>query len=150
MPANPAGKLTFQYPIKHSKKPPKRNVPVPEPDKPRETVGLIQGKPPRSIEEWRVAVALWLYEVRFDYQVWLRGGTLLRGGQILDFLVYIPYPVPLQVFGEYWHHGQMGSEDHFKLAILRQMFNIEPIVLWGRFLQTQEETNQIVREALKL
>jgi hypothetical protein len=151
MPADPIGDLAFQYPGHRGAKVDRAAPIIGKPPKePQEKLGVIQGKSPRSREEWRVAVALWRFEVRFDYQVWIRGGTRLRGGQILDFLTYIPYPQPLQVFGDYWHRVQLRSEDRFKLAVLRQIYHVEPLVLWGRWLQTQQQTNEAVREVLGL
>lgn len=114
------------------------------------TMGLIQGQEPMSREEWRVAVALWKYKVTFEYQVSIRGGMLFRGGQVVDFICYLPTAVPLQVFGEHWHKGQLAAEDQLNLAILGEYYGREPIVLWGSELATQEQANQVVKERLGL
>ena len=106
---------------------------------------LIQGKAIGSSEEWRVALALNKYKIEYLYQVPVRGGKRVRGGQVIDFLVYNPFPTPLQVFGKYWHEGQMGTEDHLKLAVLQQIYTQIPIILWGRELETQDEADDSVR-----
>lgn len=112
-------------------------------------MGLIQGHVPKSRDEWRVAVALWRYKIDFYYQVPIRGGSMVRGGQLLDFLLLTdPAPHPLQVFGNYWHRAQIKNEDRFKLAILREQFGVEPYVIWGSQVQTQDDANAIVREVV--
>lgn len=143
--------MVFQYPKQRGVRA-ERMKPIigKPPKKPVEEMGLIQGRKPKSIEEWRVAVALWRWKVDFSYRVPIRGGSMLRGGQLLDFLLYLPNPHPLQVFGNYWHRVQMNSQDRFKLAILRQVYGVEPFILWGSELQTQEEANIRVREVIGL
>jgi hypothetical protein len=143
--------MVFQYPTRKGARA-DRWSPIIEkpPEQPQEILGLIQGKEPRSAEEWRVAVALTRFKVEFYYQVPIRGGTMLRGGQLLDFLLFIPNPLPLQVFGEYWHRAQMKNQDRWKLAILQQIYGVEPALLWGSELQTQEEANARVREVIGL
>lgn len=143
--------MVFQYPTPRVAKVQRRN-PIIEapPKKPKEIMGLIQGKTPRSIEEWRVYVALMRYEIEFRYQVPIMGGGLVRGGQILDYLIYNPFPEPWQIYGEYWHRAQMNNQDRFKLAILLQIFGVEPTIFWGSELQTQEDTFIRVREELGL
>ena len=113
-----------------------------------ETVGTIYGKTPGSVEEWRVAVALWKYKLPFEYQVNIRGGSRLRGGQRVDFVVSNPFPQPVQVYGEYWHTGQLGSEDRMKLAILADIYGREVVVLWGSELGDQSAADAAVRREL--
>ena len=115
----------------------------------KEAVGLIQGIKPGSLEEWRVAKALEILGIKFIYQYQVQGGRSVRGGQVVDFMVYDPFPIALQVFGEYWHSAQATSEDNLKLNILAQIFGREPLVLWGSDLATQAATNEAVRRILK-
>jgi len=110
-----------------------------------EVVGEIQGQHPASKEEWRVAVALSKFGVDYRYQVSYFGGRWFRGGQVIDFVVYNPWPQPVQVYGEYWHTGQLGSEDTLKLARIRLVFGRDAIILWGNELQDQEQANRTVR-----
>lgn len=121
----------------------------PEKD-PESEVGLIQGRTPGSTEEWRVAKGLWRLNHQFYYQ-YLVGMRGLRGSQRIDFYVYSTAPnvTIIQVFGEYWHSGELGSEDAFKLAQLRQEFadRANIVVLWARELASMEDTyNRLLEE----
>jgi len=112
--------------------------------------GLIQGKMAMSIEEWRVAVALWKYKVEFVYQVGIGGGYSRRGGQVVDFLVFNPFPEPWQVFGEYWHESELNSEERFKLEILARIWNRKVVILFAkRDLPSQEQADASVRDKLR-
>lgn len=119
---------------------------------PEEEVGLIQGRKPGSIQEWRVAKALWRLGLTFNYQASFFGGRMLRGGQILDFLVdTVPIKTALAVNGEYWHSGEMGSEDSFKMAQLENYMLGwgRLVILWGKDLSTQEDANRIVSDKVR-
>ena len=143
--------MAFQYPTRRGARAERRNPIIGKPPKePKEVMGLIQGRTPRSMEEWRVAVALMRFKVEFQYQVRIKGGSTLRGGQVLDFLLFIPNPLPLPVFGDYWHRAQMKNQDRFKLAVLQQIYGVEPEILWGSELQTQEEATARIREVVGL
>lgn len=98
-----------------------------------------------SKEELWVAIALTQLKIPFTYQYEVRGGSRYRGGFIIDFVVENPFETPLEVFGEHWHSGQLGSDDKWRLAILRQMFGREPIVLWGSELQDPQQAMQAVQ-----
>lgn len=152
MPGNNARNVkVFQYPTRESKRPPKRRTPIIEPKKePKEQMGLIQGKRPESWEEWRVYKALVRLKVRFIYQVPILGGKQVRGGQVLDFLCYTPFPIPMPIMGKYWHRASPTNEDKWKLAILRKLFGVEPAVLYDDQLQDDEAAYQAVKGALRL
>lgn len=143
--------MVYQFPIRRQRqRAPEQPRPVvgsQQPAQQAEEVGLIQGQTPGSVEEWRVAVALWKYNLPFDYQWALYGGRLRKGGQIIDFIVYAPFKIPLYVNGEYWHQGQMGADDKLKLADAERFFGRPPVILWGKDLQTQEDANAAVARA---
>ena len=110
----------------------------------KEQIGLIQGRKPDSIEEWRVAVALWRRRLPFAYQVPFRGGYI-RGGYILDFVVHTyGKPTVLLVNGEYWHAGQMDAQETWRMGVIEGLLGKEyrVVILWGRELQTQEMANR--------
>ena len=108
----------------------------------------LQGKQ-ASLNEYNVGMALNHYKLRYTFQFTVFGGRSLRGGQVLDFLVYRPFATPLQVFGEYWHTGQLGGDDRLQLALLFQEFKIEPIVIWGEESETVEDAiNAVGRKVL--
>jgi len=143
--------MVFKYPTRKGARSERENPIIGKPPaQPKEQMGLIQGKTPQSYEEWRVGAALMRYKVEFYYQVPIRGGRLLRGGQVLDFLLLIPNPLPVQVFGNYWHRAQLKNEDRFKLELLQQIYGVEPEIIWGAEVQTQEDANARVREIIGL
>jgi len=102
----------------------------PIPPEPEE-VGIIEGHQADSKEEWWVAQALWKYEIPFQYQFQIFGGTSRRGGLIVDFVVYAPMAIPFEVNGNYWHKDEMDGGDKMDLIAIEQYFNKEAIVLWG-------------------
>ena len=143
--------MVFQYPTRKGARVDRENPILPKPPaKPQEVLGLIQGKTPQSFEEYRVGLALMRYDVDFLYQVPIQGGRMLRGGQVLDFLLYIPNPLPLPVFGNYWHRAQLQNEDKWKLAILLQVYRVKPEIVWGDEVQTQEDADARIREVIGL
>lgn len=151
MPNNNARDLVFQYPIGEGKRPPRRKTPIIQPYRePKEKLGLIQGKKAESTEEWRVYKALVRLKVRFIYQVPILGGKFVRGGQVLDFLCFTPFPIPMPIMGKYWHRASPTNEDKWKLAMLRRIFGVEPAVLYDDQLQTDNAAYQAVKEALRV
>lgn len=114
-------------------------------------VGLIDGNVPGSQEEWRVAVSLVKFKVPFDYQFWILGGFAVTGGIVVDFVVHIPFAVPLEVFGRRWHSGGFGADDRLKLAVETHYFDgREPIVIWDYEIPTQEAADSVVRRELRI
>ena len=83
---------------------------------------LIQGNVAGSVNEYYVAQALDRMKLEYIYQYWFRGG-MIRGGQVIDFLVQKPpRPIPLQVQGGYWHSAQQDPERAMKNAEIAQEF----------------------------
>lgn len=122
------------------------NVTYNQPDRPE--MGLIQNQEPGSKEEWWVALALWKLNLDFRFQVPVMGGRDRRGGFIVDFVVYNPMPTPVEVFGQYWHENQLGAGDNLRIAMLRDYFNMEPVIIWGSEATSEEDTLRVVREKL--
>ena len=119
---------------------------------PEVVVQPIQGKMPNSKEEYYVALALYKLGHSFIYQYQVFGGRAIRGGQVLDFLVTttVPRSTIIQVFGEYWHSGNMGSEDRFKLAELEHEFagQADILVLWAKDLPNPDEAYTLLRREI--
>lgn len=85
-------------------------------------LGLIQGRQPQSINEWNVYLALVRLHFEFTYQYPIDGGHALRGGQVLDFVLWsAPRPIALYIQGAYWHKGLMTTEDQLKQARVQKM-----------------------------
>ena len=105
----------------------------------------VQGKKATK-NEAMVAMALEHEEVEFLFQYWYQGGREILGGYVLDFLVFAPTGIPVEVFGEYWHQGSMASGDRYKVAVLTQAFGREPVIIWGNESDTYELALQAVRK----
>ena len=110
-----------------------------------EEIGLIQGQTPDSKYEFWVSEALYRYEIPFMYQFQILGGRELRGGKVVDFLVWNPDATPLEVFGLYWHKSELPGGDRVGLDALRSYFGKEPIVLWATDAQTRDDVFRFVR-----
>ena len=91
-----------------------------------------------SLNEYNVALALQKRELQFMFQVELFGGKM-RGGQVLDYLVWNPFPVPLQVFGDFYHTGQLGADDNYNLKVLRNHYGVDVEIIWGTDSETPED-----------
>lgn len=118
---------------------------------PNEPTGLIQGREPGSVQEWRVAQALGRIKMRFIYQFEIFDASV-RGGIILDFLVQTnPLATPLEVDGQYWHRGERSSKSIMRQVILDDYFRgkAQPlVVLYGKDLATPGLADSAVRRAI--
>ncbi len=113
-----------------------------------EEMGLIQGKQPDSVQEWRVALALEALHVRYYYQVELNGGRRERGGLLVDFVVDLPpRMIALPVYGGFWHGGQLSTEDMWEQAVMTDAgFDVKP--LYQKDLETVEQATASIRKIL--
>jgi len=112
---------------------------------------LIRGKVAGSINEYNVSVILdELLEKKvishWEYQVPLRGGQGgVAGGISVDFVVYDPHPRPLECMDKYWHSGQMGSNDNYRIGVIRSRYRREPDILWSEQTKTLDKARESVR-----
>ena len=81
----------------------------------------VQGKPVPGAFEAIVSKALETMGWDFEYQYPVFGGRRVKGGIVLDWLVYTkPRPTPLFGQGKYWHNlGQRPETDRIQMAKLR-------------------------------
>jgi len=111
----------------------------------------IQGKPVRSKEEARVGVSLGIVGFGFKYQVWIFGGNIFPGGQIIDYLVYtVPLPTPLYIQSAWWHGPEMvkRQDDLMKQAKVRQRMSrvwADPKEIWDHELQSIAQAVSAIR-----
>lgn len=98
-----------------------------------------------TMNEYYVALALEHEKIPFMFQYWYSGGQDVLGGYVLDFVVINPFYVPLEVFGNYWHTGQMVGTDRLKLAVIAQAFRREAIIIWG----TESTTYELALDAVR-
>jgi len=110
-----------------------------------EEIGLIYGVRPDSVEEWRVAVALWNLGKDFTFQVPFFGGHEI-GGFVVDFIVHTGLDIPLEVIGEYWHRN-VDEEEH-RAILLENEIGHQLEYLITTELRTQAEATATVAEAL--
>jgi hypothetical protein len=101
-----------------------------------------------SLNEYNVALALDRLKMRYIYQYAPFGASGIRGQYVVDFLVLNPFSTPVEVFGEYWHTGQLGKEDKLRLHILANFFHRDVVTLWGRDTDTFEEALNVVRKEI--
>lgn len=114
-----------------------------------EEIGLIQGQEPGSKNEYYVAQALEKYKLEYMYQFLIRASSRqLRGAIVVDFLVFNPFGIPVQVYGEYWHSGERKSEDRLQEAYLQQYFGREVVVIFGTESDTREAAEAAVSSKL--
>ena len=137
--------MSYKFPVPHRNQEPAVKAGVDTVQVGDEELGTIQGVSPGSKEEWRVAVALSNAGIQFQYQVSIYGGSSRRGGQTIDFVLYVPFAQPLQVFGEYWHESEMDEAERFNLARIQQVYKRPAWVLWGEELQTQQMADAAIR-----
>ena len=70
------------------------------------------------------------------------------GGQLLDFLVYLPTPTPVQVFGNYWHSQQLSERDRFNIIAIEYVVGQPVIIFWGDETKTVNDALNAVRSKL--
>lgn len=97
----------------------------------------------RSRNELNVALELDAMRHRYIYQYQVLDVRGVRGDFRVDFLVLttVPLATPVEVFGEFWHEGEMGAEDEFRISQINQQLlgeAEEVVVLWGRETHTRE------------
>jgi len=109
-------------------------------------IQTIQGEMPDSKEEYFVALALQKLEIPFDFHVPVGGLPDVLGGMIVDFVVFIPFAEPLEIFGEYWHTGSLGSDDRYRLEVIENHYKREVKIIWGNEADTPEKALQAVRK----
>lgn len=107
---------------------------------------IVQGKA-ASAEEHRVAVALDKLHWPYEFQVGFFGGKSLRGGTVVDFLVFTIPSTPLYVDGEHWHKNAQSEKDNLvrKLLVASSHGSLrEIVVIYGSEVKTQEDADAIV------
>lgn len=108
----------------------------------------IQGKQPDSKEEVWVAMALDRLKIGYIFQFDIFGGSHVRGGIMIDFLVFNPFGIPVEVLGKYWHTGELGADDKLRQGIIEQYFNRKVVNLWTEDLVDPDTTYTVVKREL--
>lgn len=103
-----------------------------------------------TLNEANVAWALEQLEQTYIFQFSILGGKILRGGMVIDFMILTPFPIPLEVNGEYWHRN-MELELRQKAevdAYLSRYGYASLEILWGNQTDTPELALANVRRIL--
>ena len=109
---------------------------------------LIQGQTAGSWNEVYIAYAMDKLDIEYIYQYQFGTGRGVRGDYRIDFIVYNPFAVPVEIYGEYWHTGQLGADDRLRLSIIENKFNREAVIIWGNECDTPEKAEAVVRQRL--
>ena len=115
---------------------------------PPEEPGMVQGQKARSLLEWWAAKALWKMKREFIYQYAVNGGTMRRGGMVIDFLIIDGPVIVLEMQGERWHQGQFGSGERQRESLIRAIFGVLPSYVWENQCPTEYDTYAAIRKAI--
>jgi len=110
---------------------------------------LIQNKLADSMNEVYVARALDKLGHRYIYKYLVFETKSVKGAFEIDFLVLstVPFSTPLEVFGEYFHQGQMTSEDRLRIQSIESEMRgtINPfVIIYGEESSTPEAAMEAV------
>lgn len=108
---------------------------------------IVRGRQ-ATYPEYILSVALEQEKIEYQFQV-APFGFGLRGAFVIDFLVFNPFPTPVEVYGTYWHTGQYSDEDRFRESVLFNHYGREVVPFWEPELETVELAVQAVRDKLK-
>ena len=107
----------------------------------------IQGKTPDSKEEVWIAEALYQFQIPFVFQYSILGGSNVRTGMIIDFLITKPpTQTPLEFFGDHWHENELPGGDLIRLKAMEDYFGVVPLIIWGKDAPTKQAVSQWVRK----
>jgi hypothetical protein len=109
----------------------------------------VRGKSASSYEYF-FSLALDKFELTYLFQVSYWGGRTMRGGIVLDFLVFTqPLATPVWINGEYWHRAGRAQED-FLQQILLDVFSQGQLApaktYWGKDVEDFEAAVSTVRK----
>lgn len=109
----------------------------------------LKGIPVGSVNEYNVGKALERLKLDYAFQYQILGGRGVRGGQVIDFLVYrVPRPVPVLVQGSYWHGGRRLAETIVKMIFIDDYGEgfWDPVI---ELLESETETIEGAVEAVR-
>lgn len=103
--------------------------------------------------EYFVSLALDAIGLDYTFQASYFGGRSVRGGVVVDFIVYTrPLPTPVWVNGEYWHKGKQASIDYYQQIVLSQFSGVQfsrPVVFFGQDVNDPEKAMSAVRKEFR-
>lgn len=72
-----------------------------------------------------------------EIQTSILGGRGTLGGQVVDFVVYMPTPIPIELDGRWWHKNS-GEEFVARAGIVNE-YGVEPVVIYDDEVETVEQ-----------
>lgn len=103
-----------------------------------------------SLNEYNVSLGIEFLKLPYRFQYSPMGYHGLKGQYILDFWIPDPYGYPIEVYGDWWHMGQLGANDKMRLAVLQKYFRRPIIILWGRDTMTEAQALATLRKELHM
>lgn len=112
---------------------------------------FVRGQKAGSRDEYWVSLALDLIEIQtgwgWAYQVPVNGGRTVRGGNVVDFLIYTPGRwTILDPKGRYWHSGP--NEDAYQMQRVARRKDWRLIEWFTDELKTRDAVYQFLRREL--
>lgn len=138
----------YRFPIRRSARPDIKSYSLVKKETEAEEIGLIYGRTPGSVQEWRVAVALWTMDADFTYQYTIRNRrpSGARGIFSLDFLIDAsPKPLGLEVQSKRWHGAQFSPNEKLRIAMIERLLKSKLYFIWGFQLTDQKTATENVR-----
>lgn len=77
-----------------------------------------------------------------EVQTPILGGRNFRGGQVIDFVVNRPSPLPIEANGNYWHRN--AEIEYMATVEAWNVYGVEPVIIWGSEAATPEMAYQVV------
>ena len=99
-----------------------------------------------SENEYNFAQALHAEGKTFWFQYQVRGGHGMKGGYILDFMVYDPFRKGVDIEGPYWH--RKTNEERFRDAIIEAFLGGPIIKIPDEETKTVDAARRAVRKYL--
>lgn len=121
-------------------------------EEPAPVIGLIQGQLPDSDNEWFVSLALDEQIEKgaiaaYMYQYAINGGRTVRGGIIIDFVVFAPFARAVFVgAGGYWHGKQRELSDELAHALCAEEFGENNVI---DLLESETSSEELAKRAVK-
>ena len=84
---------------------------------------FLQGKECDSLPEYYFGTALEKLGIEYKFH-WQIGMAGVAGNVEVDFVVYMPGAIPVEIQGDYWHQ----KEEVIRDATIRQYFMRDPVV----------------------
>ena len=100
-------------------------------------------KTAKSRNEYILHLAFIAEDLQFLYEFGLFGGHRVLGGISIDFVVWAPFIIGVELQGAWWHRNT--SKERYRMAIITSYFGQPPVY----FLEEETEEVGDARSAVK-